>query len=355
MFKVFVVLHYLNHRPDHRIGPTKVVCLKRYPTVYFRVLALFLMANGLFVSERGRAAPEPAPEADAAGDPFGTADALLWVLVAGQAAAYGLDLWDQWPIGRSLVGPNYDPESIDAPYLLDPIHGASISLPYREETVPTSTLALAAVGSLGLLNGLVAVSPEAGNWRKYHDVSMGLSMTLFTTITATEILKRAFGRLRPDFQDRFLARGCQGALNVPKEELPCDEVPPELRDITADDYDYGRRSFPSGHASTSFALGTYAGLFLVEQGLRVWDTEPAVAWTSFGGAAAAWGLASFVAASRVTDHRHHPEDVVAGGLIGTAVAAASYFWVGGAQQNSWQVGFEADGQSSGLVRITGGW
>ena len=67
------------------------------------------------------------------------------------------------------------------------------------------------------------------------------------------------------------------------------------------------------------------------------------------------GLASFVAASRVTDHRHHPEDVVAGGLIGTAVAAASYFWVGGAQQNSWQLGFEADGQSSGLVQITGGW
>ena len=81
--------------------------------MYLRVLALFLMANGLFVSERGRAAPEPAPEADA-GDPFGTADALLWVLVAGRAAAYGLDLWDEWPIGRSLVGPNYDPESIDA-------------------------------------------------------------------------------------------------------------------------------------------------------------------------------------------------------------------------------------------------
>lgn len=83
----------------------------------------------------------------------------------------------------------------------------------------------------------------------------------------------------------------------------------------------GRRSFPSGHASTSFAGLGFAALFLAGQ-LSIFD-----------GAAWAWKLtlsfcplvlAAFVAISRVLDFRHHCIDVVVGGFLGLVVTIIVY-------------------------------
>lgn len=71
----------------------------------------------------------------------------------------------------------------------------------------------------------------------------------------------------------------------------------------------GGKSFPSGHAGMSFALAT-----VVAQEYR---DKPLIRW-------GAYGLAAAVSASRVTGLKHHPSDVVIGGLIGYGMGR--YVW-----------------------------
>lgn len=78
----------------------------------------------------------------------------------------------------------------------------------------------------------------------------------------------------------------------------------------------GGKSFPSGHAGMSFALAT-----VVAQEYR---DKPLIRW-------GAYGLAAAVSASRVTGLKHHPSDVVIGGLIGYGIGR--YVWRSH-QQNS---------------------
>ena len=103
-----------------------------------------------------------------------------------------------------------------------------------------------------------------------------------------------------------------------------------------------RKSFPSGHASTSFCGFTLLTLFLhTNFGLPnyYWQQQqlnsnnssssptrflPRVTWHRVIsiGSLAPMALATFIAASRVVDNKHWPADVVAGALLGASV---SYF------------------------------
>lgn len=69
-----------------------------------------------------------------------------------------------------------------------------------------------------------------------------------------------------------------------------------------------RNSFPSGHSTTAFA---FAGIVAAEHG-----------WY-YG--VPAMGLATFVAYSRINDHQHHLQDVVAGATIGLSCALGIYY------------------------------
>jgi len=74
---------------------------------------------------------------------------------------------------------------------------------------------------------------------------------------------------------------------------------------------YALASFPSGHATTAFALATL---------LTLWYPK----WT------AAWlGLATLVGWSRIALGPHFPSDVLAGGLLGVAVVLLWVRWVPG--------------------------
>ena len=76
-------------------------------------------------------------------------------------------------------------------------------------------------------------------------------------------------------------------------------------------------SFPSGHATTAFALATAVD----------WEVEDP--WVS----AAAYGAATVVAWSRVRQNRHWTSDVVGGALVGVFVSEVALRWMGEHEDN----------------------
>ncbi len=169
----------------------------------------------------------------------------------------------------------------------------------REETIPS--WGLIPISALPLVVfGIAQASGPSGH--DFHHATLGLGEALAVTLVLSSTLKVSIGRLRPDFLDR-----CQ-LVN-----LECTGDPDEIRT--------GRRSFPSGHASLSFAAGTYLSLYLWGKlspldGLHWLWKIPALVLPLAG--------ATFVAWTRVRDHRHHWEDVLAGGLLGMGSAALGY-------------------------------
>ena len=73
----------------------------------------------------------------------------------------------------------------------------------------------------------------------------------------------------------------------------------------------GLVSFPSGHASLSFATTTCLVWLLYRRGYR-W-----ICWTP-------WLYALVASVSRIMDHWHHPSDIIAGGLLGMVVSTIVY-------------------------------
>lgn len=77
---------------------------------------------------------------------------------------------------------------------------------------------------------------------------------------------------------------------------------------------YAYASFPSGHATTAFATAVL---------LSLWYPRWAGAWL---------GLAALVGLSRVVLGSHFPSDVLAGALLGSAVALAVHAYVAAARR-----------------------
>ena len=141
-----------------------------------------------------------------------------------------------------------------------------------------------------------------------------------TTAIVTEILKNLVGRYRPDWLDR-----CQPAAPgevvidgwgaTSSQNPPCTNA-----DISASKLDDGRKSFPSGHSSTAFSLGTvvvaHAGWWMLGSGGREGRPTPflATALELWMALQISWAIG--VASSRVLDNKHHVGDVVGGGVIG---------------------------------------
>lgn len=116
------------------------------------------------------------------------------------------------------------------------------------------------------------------------------------------------GRLRPDFLARCLPEVTETGKVV-------------CRQTRRWFLEEGRRSFPSGHASTSFAGLSFISLFLAGQ-MHIFDGE-AVA-LKIAGAFAPSLLALVVSVSRYIDHRHHALDVAFGAALGIGMTVLVY-------------------------------
>ena len=182
--------------------------------------------------------------------------------------------------------------------------------------MPTYLLAILAV----LIPALIIVGFSLGISRSVWDLHNGLLGFVLAnalTLTITTIVKVTVGRPRPD----IIAR-CQplpGSANGVPYGLVTDAICSVGTDskILRD----GFRSFPSGHASTSFAGFTYLSLYLTGK-LHLFDRR--------GHAVTAWlcgtplMAATLIAVSRTMDYRHHATDVIAGSLLGLTIAYWSY-------------------------------
>lgn len=142
-----------------------------------------------------------------------------------------------------------------------------------------------------------------------HSVVCALFFTVGLTQFITDFVKIYCGYFRPNFYEY-----CQFS----NDDMACDS-----------DRNNPRKSFPSGHASSSFSSMTFLALYFAGKiGLHCSCNEnmkmilqkrffTILAFTPMF-------LAVFIASSRVHDDMHHPADVVGGSLIGIICAILGY-------------------------------
>ncbi|XP_053993845.1 uncharacterized protein LOC128884439 [Hylaeus volcanicus] len=151
---------------------------------------------------------------------------------------------------------------------------------------------------------------------------LALSLTLLTTNLLVEILKIAISRPRPDFLQR-----CFGSSTIDLTSWSpypkCIETSPELN------LKDGLKAFPSGHSALAWTVAVFLFLyiyekkkFIEENNLFVSPIPSIVIFIS--GLILSLG-AAYISSSRLRDHRHHPEDVIAGTTIGCLVAIVSFY------------------------------
>jgi len=207
----------------------------------------------------------------------------------------------------------------------------TISHPYKEdETFSIMGLAISVVGIPVLLMTIYHIYKREMKF-SFHQTLMGYCVSISLAILVTSIIKVSVGRYRPDFISR-----CH--VNITKvEEIyktytiskQVNFGPRNLYNTSicsnTDTYmiNEGRKSFPSGHTSFAFSSLTYLSLFLAGK-LRLYDGN-FVFWKLL--AVIIPNLfALYIALTRISDYRHHWQDVLVGGIIGIAFSLISYFY-----------------------------
>ncbi len=271
--------------------------------------------------------PSPAPGPFDAGQPLH----YVWyapdyVFIAGAAAMSlfdGYALISQGLQGAgvpSLIGPSLNVDDPDLEALFDPRLDGVIGNPYGAEKVSGVDAAIFGVGTVGLL----ALSDVRHlDFHHTHAFVVGALTAGLGALAAAETGKAVVRRMRPDFRERYTRAACADLINQP-EGLDCS-ITADGFELPANEYNDGLKSFPSGHSAFSFAVATYGALYL--GGEFIWGQDAGLVATPLAalGATGLVSVAAFMSASRLSDNRHHPEDVAVGSALGMGIAAATYF------------------------------
>ncbi|XP_025837461.1 phospholipid phosphatase 5 [Agrilus planipennis] len=145
--------------------------------------------------------------------------------------------------------------------------------------------------------------------RDVPNVLEGVSLACSLSGIIAGVLKCAVGRPRPDFYNRCFPDGRGDA------HFKCTGD----RIIVMD----GRKSFPSGHAAFAFASMHFICLYLCSK-LKIFENHRGEIWRICL-CISPLILSSLIAASRICDHHHHPEDVIAGSILGSMVSHFVYY------------------------------
>ncbi|XP_071848767.1 phospholipid phosphatase 2-like isoform X2 [Apostichopus japonicus] len=219
---------------------------------------------------------------------------------------------------------------------------SSIRYPYHSDTISTALLTGVGLGIPIVTIFLVEwfLYDEFSKTKKplYSRVPVGkysfhpYAVALYSTIgpmlfgqvanfLLTNCSKYLIGRLRPHFialcQPDWSQINCTDADGHPLyvEEAHCMGGNLKLQTDA-------RLSFPSGHSSTAFYLFVYWVIYL--QRRFVFSPIPLLRpLLQLIGIS----MAVFCAETRVSDYKHHPSDVVAGGFLGTIVVILTVIYV----------------------------
>jgi diacylglycerol diphosphate phosphatase/phosphatidate phosphatase len=183
------------------------------------------------------------------------------------------------------------------------------------EHVPVWLLAVLAIVAPFVIIAIVSLVFKR-SWLDFHSGLLGLALSLSMTIMVTNLIKVTVGRPRPDMFDR-----CQLPPGIQDPYLGLLNYTVCTADHNSYNFKDGFKSFPSGHASFSFAGLGYLSFYLAGK-MRIFD-EGGYTYKSFIFCFPFVG-ALLVAISRLWDYRHHWQDIFIGGIIGTGFAYFAY-------------------------------
>ncbi|KAG0377747.1 hypothetical protein BGX24_005516 [Mortierella sp. AD032] len=186
------------------------------------------------------------------------------------------------------------------------------------ETIPTWALIVIAVVFPAVLMAVISLAIRRSSY-DFHNGFLGLLLSVSLTIVVTQVVKVTVGKHRPDFLDRCkpMLEGVAVTRDEPMKLWTVDICTTADHSVFKD----GMRSFPSGHASTSFAGLIYLSLWLAGK-MYVFDRK-------------GYSLKSvilmvpvltaiLVTLSRIEDYRHSAADVGWGTVIGIFFAFFAY-------------------------------
>lgn len=153
---------------------------------------------------------------------------------------------------------------------------------------------------------------------------LGLASVILSTECATTILKKVVGSPRPSAFYMCNYKGYADAVNSGNYTMYNSLTTVNAKGYVSncyDSYDDAWSSFPSGHASLSFATMTYSTMLLRSM-LNLEETD----FMTLGNLVAFGPLvvAAWISLTRLTDNKHHVEDLVGGALIGALIAVLCY-------------------------------
>ncbi|KAL6633123.1 PAP2-domain-containing protein [Neocallimastix californiae] len=211
------------------------------------------------------------------------------------------------------------------------IEDETISYPYKEkETFTIFGLAVSVIGIPAVIMTLYHLFKKELKY-SFHQTIMGYCVSVTLALFVTSIIKVSVGRYRPDFISR-----CRVNLTKVEETYIKYNISKEINYGPRNLYDTsictnkdkslideGRKSFPSGHTSFAFSSLTYTSLFLAGK-LHLCDGN-FVFWKLFIVILPNL-FALYIALTRVSDYRHHWQDVLVGAIIGIIFSLISYFY-----------------------------
>jgi len=185
--------------------------------------------------------------------------------------------------------------------------------PYTEDvTVSTPNMFFVVVLVPSVL--IIACGIFIKKFRDTRSALLGLTMSLLLNGCITNGIKLMVGRPRPDFFARCFPDGnevyegvapvCSGALDAVIE---------------------GRKSFPSGHSSWSFAGLLFLSYYLAGK-LQCFSQPPPRSLLKLIISFIPSCVALWIALTRYNDYWHHWQDITIGSIIGAGIATLSYFY-----------------------------
>jgi len=211
------------------------------------------------------------------------------------------------------------------------IEDETISHPYKEEeSFSIFGLIILVIGIPILIMTLYHICHRELKY-SFHQALMGYFVSIILAILVTSIMKVSVGRYRPDFISR-----CNVNVTKVEEEYKLYNISKQINFGPRNLYNTticsntnkfvineGRKSFPSGHTSFAFSSLTFTSLFLAGK-LHLYDGNY-IFWKLLVVIVPNL-LAMYIALTRISDYRHHWEDVLVGAIIGIAFSLISYFY-----------------------------